>query len=186
MLDGAAESGPALNLGKLELLFSGGNLEEQPQILTVFYQASESTVLLAEDGFTSFESPMLRNAILARLQKATAQAKTMTSRLYDIKAGLSLIQSSAFSAERLHQNAKASEGLRCFEPWRFHRLLNDFNDVIRRAAEKLTNVDMSGLVWKQAVLPVTNGGLGVKKGEGNYLQSGPAGKDPARFFHDGE
>ena len=42
-------------------------------------------------------------------------------------------------------------------------MLNIFDEVIRRAAQKVTNVDMSGQIWEQAVLPVASGGLGIRR-----------------------
>lgn len=158
VIDGAAEAGLELNLGKCELFISGGDLEEQQHILADFHELSDSFVLLTADELTLLGAPLLRDAIPARLQKATIQAETMTSRLDCLPSHQAL-----FLLKNCLSLPKLLYVLRCSEAWRFGPLLNIFDEVIRRAAQKVTNVDMSGQIWEQAVLPVASGGLGIRR-----------------------
>lgn len=41
-------------------------------------------------------------------------------------------------------------------------LLTDYDDVIRRTLNAILNIDLSDFIWKQATLPVSSGGLGVR------------------------
>jgi len=41
-------------------------------------------------------------------------------------------------------------------------LLSNYDDVIRQTLKVILNVDMSDVIWKQATLPVSSGGLGVR------------------------
>ena len=41
-------------------------------------------------------------------------------------------------------------------------ILLDYDDVIRHTLEVILNVDLSDVIWKQATLLVSSGGLGVR------------------------
>jgi hypothetical protein len=51
--------------------------------------------------------------------------------------------------------------LRCAACYRSPILL-EYDDVIRHTLKVILNVDLSGVIWKQATLPVSSGGLGVR------------------------
>src|SRR5664279_804557 len=51
--------------------------------------------------------------------------------------------------------------LRCAACYRSTILL-EYDDVIRQTLKVILNVDLSDVIWKQATLPMSSGGLGVR------------------------
>ena len=55
--------------------------------------------------------------------------------------------------------------LRTAPVWRFQRVVENFDGVQREILEETLNVPLSDVCWEQATLPVSRGGLGVRKAD---------------------
>ena len=72
-----------------------------------------------------------------------------------LKYALILLRSSFSAPKVLHL-------LRC-SPSADHQALSNFDAILRRAIQQITNSNVSELQWIQASLPVRDGGLGIRR-----------------------
>ena len=67
-----------------------------------------------------------------------------------------ILLKSSFSAPKIMHTLRSS-------PCHGHETLHKFDDLLRTGLENITNLSISDIQWIQASLPVSTGGLGVRR-----------------------
>ena len=95
-------------------------------------------------------------AVETVLNSKLAVFRLLASRLTSLSAHDAL-----FLLKNCFSLPKLLYSLRCAACYK-STILSEYDDVIRQTLKVILNVDLSDAIWKQATLPVSNGGLGVR------------------------
>ena len=124
----------------------------------------------------------------APLGSGRALDNTLTVRSSDLRSAIGRLKSlpsndalillrSSFSAP------KVMHTLRC-APCSGHPLLNEFDNLLREGISAITNSRLSDLQWLQAILPIREGGLGIRRAPSLALSAFLVSAASTTFLHD--
>ncbi|GAU91574.1 hypothetical protein RvY_03802 [Ramazzottius varieornatus] len=117
-----------------------------------------SGILLPQrSNLTLLGVPLFNEAFPSVLKAKTDSAELKTARLEKISSHQAL-----FLLKNCLSIPKLLYVLGSSPAYRWTQSLHDFDDVIRRCTAKIVNIDMDDSAWRQASLPVANGGLGLR------------------------
>ena len=156
-----ASIGLTVNSSKCELLSLNwqqrkvqqeqGLFRELEDVLPACTVPEESEVML-------LGAPLTDAAILPALEQKKDELTRMTKRLSNIDSHTALhILSKSQGLPRFQYLLRTSKA------YKETTILEEMDDVIQRAATTILNVNLSGAAWRQACLPVSCGGLGLRK-----------------------
>ena len=147
-----------LNRSKCEII--------HPQNMKINNDILDSFVHIPSDNVTLLGAPLFTGHTLdSALAKCHDDLAVAISRLKDINSHDALILlRSSFSAP------KVQHLLRC-SPCDEHQLLTKFDQLLRNGISALTNSQLSDIQWKQASLPIKDGGLGIRSVQSLALPS---------------
>ena len=153
-----SELGLELNLSKCEVFAFGGDTSSRRVALEKVLFVSSAIHVTPKEELSLLGCPLLDDAIEPALAAKTAQVKLLTSRLQLIHP-----QQALYLRKKCLSIPKLLYVLRCCPAWRFGSGLAIFDEVIRASLSRITNTAMIDEVWRQASLPVSYGGLGIRK-----------------------
>ncbi|GAV03777.1 hypothetical protein RvY_14157 [Ramazzottius varieornatus] len=107
---------------------------------------------------TLLGAPVISEAIPSVLEKKIRQAELMTTRLEKISAHQAL-----FLLKNCLSLPKLLYILRCSPTFSCLPSLQAFDETIRKCAGKIAKIAMDDTAWRQSSLPVSRGGLGIRR-----------------------
>ncbi|GAV04658.1 hypothetical protein RvY_14912 [Ramazzottius varieornatus] len=152
-----AALGLELNLGKCEVFAFGGTDRECATAIAKVQIHCPGILLPQRSNLTLLGVPLFNEAIPSVLKAKRGSAELTKARFEKISSDQAL-----FLLKNCLNIPKLLYVLRCSPTYRWTQSLHDFDDVIRRCTAKIVNIDMDDSAWRQASLPVANGGLGLR------------------------
>lgn len=147
-----------LNFQKSEAFLVGGTQLERDEVTERLASKPPLMQVVTAEQLTLPGSPLTTEAIPHVVQKKTVELERLTSRLK-----LLLVHHAIFLLKNCFRIPKLMYVLRTSPTFRSPDCLDRFDDQLRKALQKITNVRMDNNVWHQATLPVKLGGLGVRR-----------------------
>ena len=158
VMEKADELGLELNASKCELLVFGGPEDSRKQASALFRATAPEVRVVKPEDLELLGAPMFSEAVTSALRKKIGQAQVLSGRL-----GLLPAHQALFILKNCLSLPKLCYILRSSECWKYKDVLDEFDEVTRRALESITNVPMSPDVFEQSSLPTSLGGLGIPK-----------------------
>ena len=149
-----------LNPIKCELFIHGGTSDEKEKITREFDSVCPGFVLPTRQELSLLGTPLLEGGLDAAIEEKTSKLDTLTSRLT-----LLFSHPALFLLKNCLGPPKLLYVLRCAPAWKVPAALRKFDEVLRLSVAGITNNNMDGSTWCQASLPVSMGGLGIRRTE---------------------
>ena len=150
--------GLELNTSKCELFIKPHHEDNSDCITAMFEAAAPEVKILSRETLTLLGAPIAAEAIDGVLQSKLEDLKVMMSKLEGLDS-----QVATFLLRHCLAIPKMTYFLRsapCFESR--ERLL-EYDTEMRKGLEGILNGKISEDVWDQSILPVSTGGLGIRK-----------------------
>jgi hypothetical protein len=152
--------GLELNTGKCEVFFLANDVSIVNQLQTKFQICTPNIRFPRPENLTLLGAPLTNEAIPNCIKRRHTAAQLMVERLPTLPAHPALyLLKNCLSLPKLLYILRTSPTWRCVED------LRHFDKLIQTATEELTNVKMSTQTWTQASLPVSYGGIGLRRSE---------------------
>jgi hypothetical protein len=158
--DEAAKSGLILNVSKCELVLLGGTEDDRSSVLEKFLSVFPDILRTPVESLCYLGAPLTTEATPKVLEKASCTAMTLCSRLKILPS-----HQSVFLLKNCLGPVKLLYILRTSRAYKFPNLLCKFDEAIRVSLCDICNIDITPSMWQQASLPVTLGGLGIRRTE---------------------
>ena len=152
--------GLELNLSKCEAFVFGGDSISRAAATSDVKRFAKNIRFPKREELSLLGSPLLPEAITKAMDKKTSTIRLLTSRLTDLQAHQAL-----FILKNCLSTPKVLYVLRSSPAWTRKDKLEEFDSMIRSSLASITNTDMTDAVWRQATLPVSKGGLGIRRTE---------------------
>ena len=150
--------GLELNFCKCEALVYGGNEASRAETTNRMRQRVPEIKLPSREELTLLGAPLLPPGVATALEEKTAAISLLTSRLSILQAHQAL-----FLLKNCLSAPKVLYTLRSSPAWMEREKLRELDNIIRSSLATITNTDMTDSVWRQATLPVSRGGLGIRR-----------------------
>ena len=161
-----ARRGLEINDAKCELVLINHHGEDIPRTSDQFRGVLPNVRVLGEEDQVLLGAPLSAAAIAPALRSKRDALKIMASRLVHIDPHSALVLlKNCFAVPRLQYILRTSAAFNNLED------LREIDTTIREAVSTIVNVRFDEPSWKQAVLPVSLGGLGVRRSEDIALPS---------------
>ncbi|GAU97086.1 hypothetical protein RvY_08441 [Ramazzottius varieornatus] len=157
VISAGAALGLQLNMSKCEVFAFGETVRERTPAIAKMKVQCPGILLPESHSLTLLGAPLFPEAIPKVLDGKTALAELMTLRLEKISSHQAL-----FLLKSCLSIPKLLYVLRCSPAYKCQQSLRHFDDAIRSCAAKIANIDMNDDTWRQASLPVANGGLRLR------------------------
>jgi hypothetical protein len=127
-------------------------------------QLSPDIQFLRSEELSLLGSPLHPDAAATAIEKKTSAIRLLTSRLGELQAHQAL-----FILKNCPWTPKVLYVLRSSPAWMRTDNLMEFDDMLRVSLANISNTDMSDVVRRQATLPVSRGGLGIRRTRSSSL-----------------
>ena len=152
------EAGLTVNDSKCEIILLNHTSVEEEETLSGFRDLLPNIRLLREQEFQLLGSPLTMAAADPILQKKQDELKNMAERLKIIDAHEALVLlKNCFAIPKLLYT------LRTWPAFRNLQALEAFDTIIKEMITEIINVKFDRENWTQATLPVSLGGLGIRR-----------------------
>lgn len=152
------ESGLSLNTAKCEVFFINTSAEAQSEMLQKLNRILPGIKVIDASSFQLLGAPILSDSLPVMLTESLNKVKTLCGRLVrlDIHPALRILRCSASSPRFQHLLRTSPTFIRRDQ-------LNEIDDFYRQTLEAITNNKLDETSWKQASLPMSAAGLGIRK-----------------------
>lgn len=150
-------SGLSLNPSKCEVFFMNTPPEEKERMLNELRDLLPGIKVIDSANFKLLGSPILEDGLEEALSSGLDSVKTLCTRLplLDIHPALRLLRCS-LSSPRFQYLLRTSPA------FLHEERLSEIDDFYRSTLESITNNKISDSSWKQATLPMSFAGLGIR------------------------
>jgi hypothetical protein len=156
----AKKCGLELNVAKCEVTLFGGSEADQLSTMEKFLEKfPEISRPLVEDLYY-LGAPLTIEATPTAIIKATSSAQSLTNRLSILPSHQAL-----YLLTNCLGPVKLLYTLRTSRAYNFPGLLSSFDEIIRDSLCSICNTDIVSSIWTQASLPISLGGLGIRRAE---------------------
>ena len=150
--------GLELNFSKCELAILGDYEDtEYANILKDFSDLAPGIQTISKNKAFLLGAPLSDDAIAECLASKTVTLIKFAERLSEISA-----HSAYFLLKHSLGIPRLVYFLRCSPAWRNFEQLHNYDDILKKTLESITNAQMDTPAWQQASLPVKMGGLGIR------------------------
>ncbi|GAV01296.1 hypothetical protein RvY_12033 [Ramazzottius varieornatus] len=153
-----ASLGLELNTSKCEFVVCGGTPTQQQVTRQKMKLLCPGVIFPDKETLTLLGAPVFTEAIPPVLEKKSQQAELMITRLEKISARQAL-----FLLKNCLSLPKLLYILRCSPTFSCLPSLQAFDETIRKCAGKIAKIAMDDTAWRQSSLPVSRGGLGIRR-----------------------
>ncbi|OWA54844.1 hypothetical protein BV898_19237 [Hypsibius exemplaris] len=171
-----SDIGLEFNLAKCEAFVFAEDVADCQEARAAIHQFAPTISFPGPEELSLLGAPLLLEGISTAMDIKTATLRLLASRLGMLPAHQAL-----FILRNCLSTPKVLYMLRCSLAWFRPDKLEAFDEVLRSSVEGITNTAMTPMVWRQATLPVSRGGLGIRKTSElaypAYLASVHASKD---------
>ena len=155
-----AAIGLELNLEKCEAYIYGGTETSRAAATATMLAFAPTIRLLRPDILTLLGAPLLPEGIAKAMEEKTGSLKLLTSRLENLPAHQALfILKNCLGAPKVLYLLRSAPG------YLRRDKLADFDKLVCLSISTITNINMTDPVWRQASLPVSRSGLGIRRTE---------------------
>jgi hypothetical protein len=155
ILEAASDTGLSLNPSKCEVFVIGHPPEE---ILSAISSLLPGITVLGRGELKLLGAPLSIEALPVSLQGKLDEVRLLISRLPGLPAHMSL-----YLLKNCLLIPKLVHLLRCSPTWKAPEILKSFDTAFQSALESLLNIQLEETAWLQASLPVSRGGLGIRR-----------------------
>lgn len=160
VMDRGREIGLELNLAKCEAFVYGGDEKSRLTAIARMSNVAPTIGLPTRASLRLLGSPLLPEGVANALEEKTETLRLLTSRLAELHAHQALyLLKNCLSAPKVMYILRSSPA------WSRTDKLRELDDLIRRSLASITNTDVTDTAWRQATLPVSRGGLGIRRTE---------------------
>ena len=157
IIDSQLLYGLELNLSKCEIFIFNGTAEEAIVIRNSFKTVAPELKVTDEAELCLLGSPLSTEALPIALEEKRTATNRLTANLHILQSHQAL-----FLLKNCLSVPKLQYLLRTSAAWKFPDRLAELDLVIRSSLERITNTEMTTHTWKQASIPVSRGGLGIR------------------------
>ncbi|XP_055351591.1 uncharacterized protein LOC129597910 [Paramacrobiotus metropolitanus] len=155
--------GLQVNEAKCELFVFGGTLDSQRNVTAEFIDRFPRLRILSASTLSLLGAPVLDEAIGPLLIEKASTLKVVCERLQLLSShqALFLLQNCLGAPKIIYM-------LRCCNAWKYPALLYQLDETMRDCFQNLSNVRTNHNdypPWRQATLPVSRGGIGIRRSE---------------------
>ena len=152
--------GLELNQAKCEAFVYGGEETSRAAAIDRIRATAPTISLPSRVELCLLGSPVLPEGIANALEVKINNIRLLTSRLEELQAHHAL-----FLLKNCLAAPKVLYVLRSSPAWTRPDKLQEFDGMIRTCLTNITNTAMGDAAWRQATLPVSRGGLGIRRVE---------------------
>lgn len=150
--------GLEFSIAKCELAVLGGSASDRQGVQKLFLNAFPELTIPARKDFTYLGSPLTDEAIGPALERSIASASFMMKRLKILPAH------QAFHLLRVCMGpTKILHLLRSGRAYKNLGRLQEFDVAVRDCLTEITNNNIEKTAWIQATLPISMGGIGIRR-----------------------
>ena len=155
IIEAAESRGLSIRPDKCELYFAG---TETPDIRAQFESLAPGITVLTQEDLTLLGAPITDLAADSILMSKLEELKLMGERLAEIDAHEAL-----FLLRNCFAIPKLTYFLRTAPFFQHQSTLDSYDQEIRAILQKILNLTLHDEAWEQSSLPVSQGGLGIRK-----------------------
>ena len=152
--------GLELNTTKCEMFVFDGEAAERNLVRERARASCAGLLFPSETELSLLGAPLLKEGLLPAVQEKTSNLAVLQSRLNLLCAHQAL-----FLLKNCLGLPKLLYVLRCSPAWKVPEALKEFDESIRVSLSAITNTELDEKTWRQATLPVSLGGLGIRRTE---------------------
>lgn len=141
---------------KCEIFFCSGEVDTE--ILAKFQRIAPGIRVMNDENLSLLGVPIFEPAFSSVTTSIMNTAKLMFDRLKNLPA-----HTAFFLLKNCFSIPKLTCLLRSFPAWKFEDFTNSFDDLIKTTLETILNIHLEEKSWKQATLPTSTGGLGIRR-----------------------
>ncbi|XP_055335726.1 uncharacterized protein LOC129586490 [Paramacrobiotus metropolitanus] len=154
----AHEYGLELNLTKCEFFVFGGTALDREIVRETFIKCHPEFLQPTESELLLLGAPLLQAAIPDAIAKKTEDLQRLSSKLSVLPAHQAYyLLRTCICVPKMNYLLRASPTWLCTDE------LEVFDSVSKSALESVTNVRFDSVTWAQVSLPVSSGGLGIRR-----------------------
>ena len=158
ILDFCESSGMELNAEKCEVYFMNASAEEEVEMYREISSLLPGIRKMNKSSFELLGAPIFEDGVRGMFSKKVECVEVLSKRLQllDVHPALCIFKSS-LSAPRFNYLLRTSKSFLVPE------VLDRVDELFRSSLEAITNTRLDLVSWKQASLPLSFGGLGIRK-----------------------
>jgi hypothetical protein len=152
----AAEIGLKVNTSKCEIFFCSQRIDSS--IVSKFEKICPGIRITSKDDLQLLGAPIFEEAHVHHFKIKQHKLNLLISRLEQINPHVAyfLLKNCLFIP-------KMSYFLRTCALWKFSSLLEDMDSLLKESLESILNICLNTKQWLQATLPISFGGLGIRR-----------------------
>jgi hypothetical protein len=155
----SADLGMSLNFSKCEISFLGP-VTNKKDLMEKLSTLAPGIQEIEESNAQLLGAPLNENSIQTTFQKKIDDFTRLSSRLKSIPSHISY-----FLLRNSLAIPKLTYLLRTSPLWKQPQLLKEFDAALRATMEEITNCQLPDIAWSQSMLPIAQGGLGIRHTE---------------------
>lgn len=152
----AEDLGLKINADKCEIFFISG-IENQ-DVIQKFDELSPGIRITKKDELEILGVPIFEEGFKTAFESKLNSLETLISRLPELNA-----HTAYFLLKNCLYIPKLTYMLRTSPAWKFNELTKKMDDCLKNSLQTIMNIQFNDTQWSQATLPVSKGGLGIRK-----------------------
>lgn len=148
--------GLKINPSKCELFFHSGTIADE--IVQKFNSLAPGIKIVSAENFNLLGAPILDEGFDNMALPIIEKVKTMFGRLENMHA-----HSAFFLLKNCFAIPKLNYLIRSSPAWKFNNFTDSFDNLLKVTLESILNIKLEDKILTQATLPVSFGGLGIRR-----------------------
>lgn len=146
------------NQSMCEVVVTGGSAASREHVKRLFLSTYPQLQFPQTKDLVYLGGPLLSDSVLSTMEKAKSTAQVLMDRLKILPAhhAYHLLRIFIGSTKLLHV-------LRCSRAYDCISSLQEFDESVKHCFAAISNNDLTEPVWNQAVLPISMGGIGLRR-----------------------
>lgn len=148
--------GLKINPSKCEIFFCSGIVDES--VVEKFNEISPGIQVFDRSNLTLLGSPIFDECFETLAEEKLSSLRLMTTKLKNLNSHVAY-----FLLKNCFAIPKLTYFLRTSASWRFPVFITSFDREIRLCLENILNLQLDDKQWIQATLPISRGGIGIRR-----------------------
>jgi hypothetical protein len=156
LIELAAEIGLKVNTDKCEIFFNSKN--EDMSIIQQFEKICPGIRIVSSNDLQLLGAPIFEEAYVQQFRIKEQKIKLLISRLDHLNSHVAyfLLKNCLFIP-------RLTYFIRTCALWKFPSLISEIDSCLRKSLTCILNININDIQWLQATLPVSKGGLGIRR-----------------------